>query len=221
VEERETFFYTLVALPLVVAYDSTNLATPHDDPLHGVRGSISVTPTIAFGHPNSTFAVTQLRIAAFLDLADLLHTAPGRSVLAARALAGIALGASQFSLPPDQRFYAGGSATIRGFAYQSVGPIFPGTDNPSGGTAISAVGLEIRRRLFTNWGVAAFIDAGQTSDSIRFLPNHLQAGAGLGVRYYTAIGPIRFDVAVPINPTPGESSLQGRYQVYIGLGQAF
>jgi translocation and assembly module TamA len=221
VEDRETFFYTLVAVPVALSYDSTNLVAPLDDPVHGIRGSLSVTPTLAIGHPNSTFIITQLRAAAFFDLAELLSTAPGRSVLAARALLGKAQGASQLSLPPDQRFYAGGSATIRGFAYQSVGPKFPGTDNPTGGTAISAVGLEFRQRLFTTWGVAAFIDAGQTSDTLRLIPNNLQAGAGVGVRYYTPIGPLRFDVAVPINPTPGESSVQGRYQVYIGLGQAF
>jgi translocation and assembly module TamA len=221
VEDRETFFYTLVAVPVALSYDSTNLVAPLDDPVHGIRGSLSVTPTLAIGHPNSTFIITQLRAAAFFDLAELLSTAPGGSVLAARALLGKAQGASQLSLPPDQRFYAGGSATIRGFAYQSVGPKFPGTDNPTGGTAISAVGLEFRQRLFTTWGVAAFIDAGQTSDTLRLIPNNLQAGAGVGVRYYTPIGPLRFDVAVPINPTPGESSAQGRYQVYIGLGQAF
>jgi translocation and assembly module TamA len=221
VEDRETFFYTLVAVPVALSYDSTNLVAPLDDPVHGIRGSLSVTPTLAIGHPNSTFIITQLRAAAFFDLAELLSTPSGRSVLAARALLGKAQGASQLSLPPDQRFYAGGSATIRGFAYQSVGPKFPGTDNPTGGTAISAVGLEFRQRLFTTWGVAAFIDAGQTSDTLRLIPNNLQAGAGVGVRYYTPIGPLRFDVAVPINPTPGESSVQGRYQVYIGLGQAF
>jgi translocation and assembly module TamA len=221
-EDKQTFFYTLLAFPLVLAYDSTNLAAPLDDPLHGLRGSLSVTPTVAIGHPNSTFIITQFRVAAFFDLAELLPTTPGHSVLAARVLLGKAQGASTLSLPPDQRFYAGGSGTIRGFAYQSVGPIFPGTENPTGGTAISAVGLEIRQRFgSTNWGAAAFIDAGQTSDSVRLVPSDFQAGAGLGVRYYTPIGPIRFDVAVPINPTPGQSSLQGRYQVYIGLGQAF
>ena len=52
-------------------------------------------------------------------------------MLAVRALAGLAAGATQFSLPPDQRFYAGGSGTIRGYRYQSVGPTFP-DGNPIG-----------------------------------------------------------------------------------------
>jgi translocation and assembly module TamA len=216
-----TFNYTLVALPLTAAYDSTDLPTPLDDPRHGLRGSLTVTPTLALGHPNSTFIITQIKAAAYFDLNNLLPISPGRSVLAARTLAGIAQGAGQLSLPPDQRFYAGGSGTIRGYAYQSVGPIFPGTNLPTGGTAITAVGLEFRQRFGASWGAAVFADGGQTSAKLRLVPSQLQVGAGAGLRYYTPIGPIRFDVALPLNPTAGEGSLQGHYQFYIGLGQAF
>ena len=217
----QTFNYTLLALPLNVSYDSTDLATPLEDPRHGFRGSLSVTPTLAIGHPNATFTITQMKIATFFDLNNLLPVAPGRTVLAARALAGIAQGAGELSLPPDQRFYAGGSSTIRGFAYQSVGPIFPNTDIPEGGTAISAVGLELRQRFGTSLGAVVFADAGQASAKLKLVPAQLQVGVGAGVRYYTPIGPIRLDVALPVNPSPGEGSLQGSFQVYIGLGQAF
>jgi translocation and assembly module TamA len=216
-----TIDYTLAAVPLTAAYDSTNLPTPLDDPRHGLRGSLTVTPTLALGRPNSTFIITQLKVAAYFDLHNLLPIAPGRSVLAARTLAGVAQGAGQLSLPPDQRFYAGGSSTIRGFAYQSVGPIFPGTNIPTGGTAITAVGVEFRQRFGTAWGAAVFADGGQTSAKLKVVPSQLQVGAGAGLRYYTPIGPIRFDVALPINPSAGEGSLQGHYQFYIGLGQAF
>ncbi len=216
-----TIDYTLAAMPITASYDSTNLPTPLDDPRHGLRGSLTVTPTLALGHPNSTFIITQLKVAAYFDLHNLLPIAPGRSVLAGRTLAGVAQGAGQLSLPPDQRFYAGGSGTIRGYAYQSVGPIFPGTAIPIGGTAITAAGLEFRQRFGTNWGAAVFADGGQTSAKLKLVPSQLQVGAGAGVRYYTPIGPIRFDVALPLNPSPGEGSLQGHFQFYIGLGQAF
>ena len=120
-----TNFYTLVATPFVVAYDSTNLASPLDDPRHGFRGSVSVTPTLAIGHPNTTFIISQIKLATFFDLNNLLPLDPGRTVLAARGLAGLAQGAGELSLPPDQRFYGGGSSSIRGYPYQSVGPYFP------------------------------------------------------------------------------------------------
>jgi translocation and assembly module TamA len=213
----QTFNYTLVALPFSVVYDSTNLPTPLQDPRHGFRGSLSLTPTLALGHPNSTFLITQFRIATYFDLNSLLPIAPGRSVLAARALAGIAEGAGELSLPPDQRFYAGGTGTIRGYGYQMVGPMFPHTGNPSGGTAIAAGGLEFRQRFYSNWGAVAFVDAGQVSASLKPLPSDVRVGAGAGMRYYTPIGPIRFDIAVPVGRRQGEDS----FEVYIGLGQAF
>jgi translocation and assembly module TamA len=213
----QTFDYTLLALPLSLNYDSTNLPTPLEDPRHGFRGSLSVTPTLAIGHPNAAFLITQIKVATYFDLNNFLPIAPGRSVLAARALAGIAQGAGELSLPPDQRFYAGGTSTIRGYGYQLVGPVFPQTDIPIGGTAITAGGLEFRQRFYTNWGAVAFVDAGQVSASLKPLPDDVRVGAGAGARYYTPIGPIRFDIAVPVGRRPGEDS----FEVYIGLGQAF
>jgi translocation and assembly module TamA len=213
----QLFNYTLIALPFSVTYDSTDLPTPLDDPRHGYRGSLSLTPTYAIGHPNATFLITQVKIATYFDLDNLFPIAPGRSVLAARALAGFAQGAGELSLPPDQRFYAGGTSTVRGYAYQLVGPVFPQTDIPVGGTAITAAGLEFRQRFYANWGAVAFVDAGQVSASLKPLPDDIRVGTGAGVRYYTPIGPIRLDIAVPVNRRPGEDS----FEVYIGLGQAF
>jgi translocation and assembly module TamA len=213
----QTFDYTLVALPLALTYDSTNLATPLDDPRHGFRGSLKLTPTLAIGHPNSTFLITQLSAATYFDLSNLLPLAPGRSVIAARGLAGFAEGAGQFSLPPDQRFYAGGTSTIRGYGYQLVGPKFMQTNIPIGGTAITAAGLEFRQRLYANWGIVAFVDAGQVSASLKPLPDDTRIGAGAGARFYTPIGPIRFDIAVPVARRAGDDS----FEIYIGLGQAF
>jgi translocation and assembly module TamA len=218
VEDPPTKFdYTLIALPFKVVYDSTDLPTPLDDPRHGFRGSLSLTPTLAIGHPNSTFLISTLSLATYFDLNNLLPIAPGRSVLAVRGLAGVAQGAGELSLPPDQRFYAGGTSTIRGYGYQLVGPMFPHTDIPTGGTAITTGGLEFRQRLYTNWGVVAFVDAGQVSASLKPLPDEIRVGVGAGMRYYTPIGPIRFDVAVPVDRRSGEDS----FEVYIGLGQAF
>jgi translocation and assembly module TamA len=213
----QTFNYTLIALPFSVVYDSTDLPTALDDPRHGYRGSVSLTPTYAIGHPNATFLITQVKIATYFDLNNLLPIAPGRSVLAARALAGFAQGAGELSLPPDQRFYAGGTSTVRGYAYQLVGPVFPQTDIPVGGTAIAAAGLEFRQRFYSSWGAVAFVDAGEVSASLKSLPDDIRVGIGAGMRYYTPIGPIRVDIAVPVNRRQGEDS----FEVYIGLGQAF
>ncbi|MGC1522160.1 MAG: BamA/TamA family outer membrane protein [Steroidobacteraceae bacterium] len=220
-----TYYYTLVALPLIVSYDSTDLPTPLDDPRHGFRGSFSLTPTVAIGHPDSTFIIEQLQVAGYFDLNSVFGTDPGRSVVAARALAGVAKGAGEFSLPPDQRFYGGGSATIRGYRYQSVGPVFPGTEDPIGGTEIEAAGAEFRQRLGGNFGAAAFVDGGQVTASASdaphtfriSVPNTFRIGVGLGLRYYTPIGPVRLDIAVPTKRRSTDDS----FEIYIGLGQAY
>jgi translocation and assembly module TamA len=226
--------YTLFALPLNVAVDTTNLASPLEDARHGVRASLSVTPTLAQSHPDARFIISQFTIAGYFDLNHVLPTDPGRTVLAGRALAGLAEGAGEFSLPPDQRFYAGGSGSIRGYRYQSVGPSLP-DGTPIGGTSIRAASLELRQRFGTNFGAALFVDAGEVTANLGAVPgavaDGLRVGFGAGMRYYTPIGPIRFDVAVPtqrrraacvastISPPPacGDDALE----IYIGLGQAF
>jgi translocation and assembly module TamA len=212
--------YTLVASPFTVTYDSTDLSSPLEDPRHGFRGALSLTPTLSIGSPNATFIITQVKLATFFDLDHFFPIAAGRTVLAARGLAGVAQGAGELSLPPDQRFYAGGSDTIRGYRYQSVGPAFtagPATGLPEGGTAITAGSLELRQRFGVNFGAAVFVDAGQVSTSLQALPGETRVGVGAGIRYYTPIGPIRLDFAVPTKARPNQDS----FEVYIGLGQSF
>jgi translocation and assembly module TamA len=238
---QQQLSYTLIGLPLSVTYDSTDLPSPLEDPTHGTRGALTIAPTRSLLGPSATFLIEQANISHYLDFHDLFGTAPGRTVLAMRAMAGIAVGASEFSLPPDQRFYAGGSGTVRGYNYQSVGPQFtaPG-GNPVGGTSITAVNFELRQRIATNFGAAVFVDGGGVSQTQSLVPlsngtncvgppapgaarppasrsGVFCVGVGTGIRYYTPIGPIRVDLALPTV----RRQYDGRFEVYIGLGQAF
>jgi translocation and assembly module TamA len=231
------FYYTLISLPLTAKYDSTALANPLSDPLHGLRVTLSLAPTESLGHPNSTFVIFQGTASTYLDLARLHWTPPGRSVIALRGLIAEAHGAGQFGLPPDQRFYAGGSATVRGYKYQSVGPNFPNPvappptpanpnpvapappsqPIPTGGTDLVATGIEFRQRFGANFGAAAFVDAGKVSTDPRPFEGRPSVGYGAGMRYYTPIGPIRLDIALPVRRLPGGDA----FEIYVGLGQAF
>ena len=200
--------YELLGLPLSARYDDTNSLL---DPTDGFRAALLVTPTQSFGGSSATFAIAQLSGSTYIDLSGA-----GRSVVALRGLVGKAFGANVFSLPPDQRFYAGGSGTVRGFRYQSVGPQFA-DGKPTGGTAVSAGSVEFRQRILANYGVVAFVDAGQVTANGSPFTSNWRVGAGIGARYYTSIGPIRLDVAIPLNREPGGDA----FELYIGIGQAF
>ncbi len=223
VESYDDARYTLFALPLHLLYDSTDLASPLDDPTHGMRDSAGFTPTHAIGHPSATYLISDLKIAGYFDMGHWWGATAGRSVLAARVLAGIAQGASASSLPPDQRFYAGGSGTIRGYEYQTVGPLFPNA-LPTGGTALLVGTVEFRQRIAKDFGIAVFTDGGQLSSNLKPAPNIFRVGVGAGLRYYTPIGPVRLDFAVPTpahNLPPNQQYDEPAFQVYVGLGQAF
>lgn len=211
-QEGVTRDYTLVQLPVTAKYDTTG-PDALLDATHGVRLAATVTPTASLAGRQSQFVIAQLTGSTYINLG-----APGRSVLALRATAGTVQGASTFDIPPDQRFYAGGSGTVRGYRYQSVGPRFP-DGRPVGGTTLAAATVEFRQRIGKSFGAAVFTDAGQVIGT-GFAPygnGGLRVGAGVGARYYTAIGPIRLDVAIPLNKQRGDDT----FELYVGLGQAF
>ena len=209
-QEGVTRNYTLAQLPLGLAYDSTG---PDGlfNPTHGIKAKLQVTPTDPVAGNSSFFTLAQLTGSTYVNLA-----AEGRSVIAVRGLIGSALGAGTFGLPPDQRFYAGGSGSVRGYAFQSVGPQFADY-RPIGGTSVTAGTIEFRQRFGKSFGAVAFVDAGQVGQSSSPFTGTLFEGVGAGARYYTSIGPIRFDIAVPLDKRRKDQIVQA----YIGLGQAF
>ncbi len=209
-QEGTTRDYTLLALPIGLRYDSTG---PEGlfEPTHGIKAAATATPTQELTGRGSTFTILQASGSTYVNLG-----APGRSIVALRGLIGSVQGASTFDLPPDERFYAGGGGTVRGYRYQSIGPQFR-RNRPIGGTSITAATVEYRQRFGESFGAAVFVDAGQVANSSTAFGSGLRAGAGVGARYYTAIGPIRLDVAVPLNKQRGDDT----FELYIGIGQAF
>ena len=118
---------------------------------------------------------------------------PWRFSLIGRAKGGITLQDEPLhDLPVSVRFFAGGDRSVRGYAFQSLGPK-DATGKVTGGKNLLTTSIELERALFTNWGVAAFLDAGNAFDSLNRL--RLYKGAGIGVRYYTPIGAIQLDLA--------------------------
>ena len=202
--------YTLIQLPLTARYDTTGTEGLLD-PTHGIKAAVTVTPSASIAAPTATFFILSATGSTYFDFGS-----SGRSVLALRATLASVQGATTFELPPDQRLYAGGSGTVRGYRYQSIGPQFA-DGKPVGGTSLAAGTVEFRQRFGESFGAAVFVDAGQVSDKSAPFGGDLRVGAGAGVRYYSPLGPIRADVAVPLNRKSGDDS----FEFYIGIGQAF
>jgi translocation and assembly module TamA len=188
-------------------YDNT---TNPLDPRQGQRFSISATPYYSALDANSFTRILTIGTSYF----DI--TGNGSSVLALRAALGSAPGADRDEITLDKRFYAGGGGSVRGYTYQSIGPRDAG-NRPLGGASLVEASAEWRQRLTRSWGVAAFLDAGSVAQEAKPDFSQLRAGTGLGVRYLTAIGPIRFDVGVPLDRQKDDPS----FAIYIGFGQAF
>jgi translocation and assembly module TamA len=199
--------FALIGLPAAVRWDSTDSAL---DPTRGVRASLAVTPYYEFDR-GAVFARVLGTASTYLDL-----TGEGRSILALRGALGFVPGTGLSDIPLDKRFYAGGGGSVRGFAFQSIGPKTP-TGRAEGGASLVEASIEWRQRLWGDIGGVVFLDAGTVGSHATAEFGTLRFGAGVGLRYHTAIGPIRADIAVPLNREPGGAG----YGVYIGLGQAF
>ena len=131
--------------------------------------------------------------------------------------AGSIVGADSAAIPADERFYAGGGGSIRGYAYQSVAPLKDGV--PVGGNYLLELSFELRLKLSDRFGLVAFLDGGNAFTSPE--PNFSQGllwGTGIGLRYYSPIGPFRLDIGFPLDRRP---ALDDHFQVFVSLGQAF
>lgn len=203
-ERRRRTFY-LLALPGQVTYDRSNSLL---DPTRGFRLSAKISPEGSLGSGGQIYARTLFEGSGYYPVSDGI-------VLAGRARVGTINGASREQIAPSRRYYAGGGGSVRGFGYQELGPKDPDA-RPIGGRSLVEAAAEVRYR-FGNYGVVGFIDGGQvyTSSIPKF--TDWRFGVGIGGRFYTNFGPMRLDVATPIQRKPGES----RISVYISIGQAF
>lgn len=196
------------ALPFGATYDSRDLPA---DASRGLYLQAEATPYAGFAAAEHGLRL-RMDGRAYADMGS-----EGRFVLAGRAQAGAILGASLAGTPREFLFYSGGGGTVRGLPYQSLGVNEGGV--ASGGQGFAAVSGEIRARISGSFALAGFADAGYVSAGPFSGASDWHAGAGLGLRYQTPIGPMRLDVAVPVRRNA--TATAGRFQIYLGIGQAF
>ncbi|QIE42580.1 autotransporter assembly complex protein TamA [Meridianimarinicoccus aquatilis] len=154
-----------------------------------------------------------------LDLRAYHGFGPNKTtVLAGRVQLGSIVGSDLDATPPDFLFFSGGGGTVRGQKYESLG-VEQSNGLTSGGRSFLGASAEVRQLIRGSIGAVAFVDVGYIGEK-SFIDEEagFQAGAGLGARVGTPIGPIRVDLATPISEFGGKYS---SVELYIGVGQAF
>lgn len=197
--------YLIGALPAQLGYDRSNDLL---NPTKGVRANLRLSPEASLQGDVSPYVRATFDVSGYYPLSDAL-------VVAARTRLGTITGAARDDIAPSRRVYAGGGGSVRGFGYQELGPK-DANDDPIGGRSVNEFAVEGRYR-FGNYGLVAFVDAGQVYESSMPRFSDIRYGVGLGGRFYTNFGPFRADIAMPINRQPGES----KFALYVGIGQAF
>jgi translocation and assembly module TamA len=201
--------FNLISLPVYLDRDTSNDLL---DPTRGAHLAMQVSPFYDIYGSEIGFVKAHTSYSHYATISKGPFM-----VLAGRAILGSISGAERDAIPADIRFYAGGGGSIRGYAYQSVGPLLQAT--PIGGRSLMEISAELRIKVTESIGLVTFIDGGSAFEAV--IPDFkedLRWGTGLGLRYFTPVGPIRFDVGVPLNRREG---IDSHFQLYISLGQAF
>jgi len=208
--------YTLLTLPLSGEYDRRDVPL---DPTGGYYLDLEAVPFVGVAGDIGTGGRFLADARGYYGIGET-----DRLVFAARAQLGSVVGVDRIEAPADFLFYSGGGGTVRGQEYQSLGidgdvdlgegPV----DFRTGGASFVGVQLEARFSVTDTIGVVGFYDYGRVGeDALPSSDDESHSGAGLGFRYDTGIGPIRLDVATPLD---GDEAGK-RVEVYIGIGQAF
>ncbi len=195
-----------VTLSFPVSANYSDVGDPLD-PQSGIRLFAGAETGISVG--DGTPGYTRLH------LSGSTYRAITENIVAAfRAEYGAFAGSS--AVPPDKLFFAGGGGTVRGYEYQSLSPR-DSLGILTGGRGLFAASAELRWRASERFGYALFTDFGAAGDDPGSLISDGAASIGFGVRYYPGFGPIRLDIATPLDRRDGDAPVQ----VYISIGQAF
>lgn len=202
-----TRHHTLLSTPADIGYDGRDNRL---DPASGLHAVGRLVPVVDVAEGGS-FLAAEFQVAGYRSIDP-----DGRMILAGRVAGGSIAGASHSDVPASYRYFAGGGGSVRGYEYRSLGPLVDG--RLAGGLSFVSASAELRLRVSEHFGVVPFVDVATVSENS--FPEFSEAnyvGAGLGLRYYTSLGPLRFDFAVPLT----ERDNRDEFAFYVGLGQAF
>ncbi len=183
------------------------------DPSAGTRLNLQLSSYAGDGDEPVSFTTGEIGMAGYFAI-----DSSNRYILAGRTRIGSVVGESTPDLPANHRFYAGGGSSIRGYPFQSVGPLGPGNE-PLGGRSLFEVSAELRVKFSDSLGAVIFVDGGNAYDTEWPEPtSDLLWASGVGLRYFTGFGPLRLDLGFPQQK---REQIDDSMLLYISIGQAF
>ena len=180
-----------------------------------VTGSFEIAPSLLGSE--LTYIKPSIELIKYLPL-------PFRTVLAGRIkFETISDPEKNETMPIFKRLFLGGANTVRGYAFQSLGPI-DATGNPEGGQTTALANIELRRPIIGIVSGVLFLDVGMVEpDGFQYNMADLRYGAGGGIRVNTPVGPLRLDLGYKLNPpvNPGGTGKVDRWRLHFNIGHAF
>jgi translocation and assembly module TamA len=208
--------YSLVSMPLFLNYDASDSLF---NPRKGYKINLQTAPFYSLKPKNQSFLKTQVSLSTYFSA-----NAKMRPTLALMASTGSIMGIKYDRIPTIEKFFTGGSGSVRGYGHQLAGRL-DSKNNPIGGKSFIATSIELRLKLSDNIGAVGFLDSGYSySSAVPDKQQQLLHGAGVGIRYFTSFGPIRADIGFPLKRRKSANSnkfIDKSFQFNIGIGQSF
>ncbi len=201
--------YTYIGTPLTLKYEKDiNVFRP----TNGYSLQVELAPYYGTYQKDFITFWGEAKAVKYIQIID-----NARFILALKASVGHISHASNYEIPASLRFYLGGGNSIRGYAYQSIGPKDRNNDPIGGSSYIEGTG-ELRIGITDSITLAPFFDMGNLVEDLQFIDVEFKYSTGLGVAVTTPIGPIRFDAAIPLFDVEKDLS---DFQIYVSIGQSF
>ncbi len=205
--------FSLIEIPLYVRWSSANSLL---NPTKGHVVEYAATPSIHIAPFNLPYLVQQLTYSIYypLSLKEFV-------VLAQQVSLGSIESTSLGAIPLPKRFLGGSEDNLRGYRYRSVSPLSP-DGKPLGGKSAIFYTCELRLRLTPSWGLVPFFDLGNVYlTSLPTFRHKWFKSAGLGIRYFSFIGPLRLDIARALDRRTNFDPPDPPFRLLISMGQTF
>lgn len=210
-ESLRNGYFSLFGVPFFTNLQSSDKVLIN--PTQGGWASLNFTPFFSLSRDVDTFAEAKIEGSVYQYLIP-----SRRVVLAMNMVFGSLFGSTTFNIPPPYRFFAGSPQHLRGYAYQKVSPL-DANGKEIGGRSLFLWSIEPRFMVLKSFAVVGFFDVGNVYlSSWPKWNNTFVKSLGVGVRYFSFVGPLRLDIGFPLDK---RRNVDRDYQIYFSIGQAF